>query len=68
LADDTDDLHPYSLEVAPNPRSAGAWFWTLRLNGKLLQRSDRKYDSEDKARREGREVIEKLKHGRQDGR
>ena len=68
VADDTDDFTPYTLEVQPNPRSQGHWLWTIRPHGKLLQRSDRKHESEGKARRDAEEVIERLKHGRVDQR
>ena len=68
MTDNTDDLAPYSLEVAPHPHKQGEWQFAIRLHGKLLQRSDRKYDSEAKARRDGHEIIEKLKHGSENGR
>ena len=68
MADNTDDLHPYSLEVQPHPRKQGEWQFTIRLHDKLLQRSDRRFDSEAKARRDGLEVIERRKHGADDGR
>lgn len=64
MTDNAENLAPYSLEVKPNPQSAAHWIWTIRLYDKLLQRSDRKYDSEEKARRDAYEAIEKMKHTR----
>jgi hypothetical protein len=66
LADNTDNTHPYSLEVQPIPGSEGQFQWTIRKHGKMLQRSDRNHPSEAKARAHGREVIEKLLHGGDD--
>jgi hypothetical protein len=62
--DETDPaLHPYSLQVVPHFRIAGSFQWTIRKHGKVLQRSDRPHPSEDKARRDGLAVIERLLQG-----
>ena len=63
MADNTDNTHPYSLEVQSIPGSEGWFQWVIRKHGKMLQQSDRKHPCEPKARAQGREVIEKLLHG-----
>ena len=62
------NTYPYTLEVAPNPRSEGTWQWAIRHHGKLVERSDRALASEAKARANGMEKIEKMLHGGDEGR
>ena len=59
----TEQKSPYSLEVFPCERPAGHFEWAIRERGKLLQRSDRKHPSEDKARENGQAQIDHLIHG-----
>jgi len=68
VADNTDNTHPYSLEVQPIPRSEGQFQWVIRKHGKMLQRSDRKHPSEAEARQGGMSQIEKLLSGGGDSR
>lgn len=68
MTTETNEFRPYSLEVVPHPHSAGSWQCTIRHHGKVFQRSDCKHPSEVKARQDGQETIEKLKHGRDDQR
>lgn len=44
-----DVPHPYSVTVEPLAKPAGHFGWALRKNGKLAERSDRAFTSEDKA-------------------
>lgn len=55
----TDSMHPYSLDVKASDRTAGAFEWSIRRNGKLIQRSDRIQRSEDSARKDGEKAIER---------
>ncbi|WP_336490684.1 hypothetical protein [Methylobacterium nigriterrae] len=55
------DLHPYSLDVQPVPSKPGKWQWSIRLHGKMAQRSDRMHDSEERARQDGLASIERLR-------
>jgi hypothetical protein len=52
--------YPYSLEVQPAPGSEGQYLWIIRRNGKVYQRADRRYPSEEKATKDGLDVIERL--------
>ncbi|AWN43771.1 hypothetical protein [Methylobacterium durans] len=45
-----DVPHPYSIEVEPLTKPEGHFGWILRRSGKLIERSDRAYRSEEKAR------------------
>lgn len=56
------NTYPYTLEVMAHPRVQGTWQWAIRKNDKLVQRSDRALASEAKARRQGMETIEKMRH------
>ena len=60
MTENTDRTYPYTLDVQPSAGSDRDFQWTIRKNGKVYQRSDRKYPSEAKAREQGLEVIEKL--------
>ncbi|AWN39973.1 hypothetical protein U8607_16140 [Methylobacterium durans] len=44
-----DVPHPYSIEVEPLTKPEGQFGWLLRRSGKLIERSDRAYRSEEKA-------------------
>jgi len=57
---DTISTAPYSLDVTPSPNSDGTFRWTIRKDGSLFQRSDRGYRSENDARKNGLETIERL--------
>jgi hypothetical protein len=50
--------HPYTLDVQPGPK-AGTFQWALRKQGKLAQRSDRTFRSEEDARKDGEKAIER---------
>lgn len=62
MSETKTNRHSYTLDVTPDPRTEGAWQWSIRYHGKLVQRSDRKLASEAKARAQGMERIEKLIH------
>jgi hypothetical protein len=55
--------HPYSLEVTPSPKGDGSFGWAIRMNGKMLERSDRLFRSEQDALKNGREAVERLLEG-----
>ena len=55
--------YPYTLEVGPAKRPAGHFLFAIRHQGKLLQRSDRSYPTEEEAQKRGLAEIEKLLHG-----
>ena len=61
-----NNTHPYTLEIVPATADGGSYQWAIRKHGKLAQRSDRNYYSEEKARQSGMEQIEKLLSGRGD--
>ena len=63
MTEQTIITHPFTLEVAPNPRREGIWQWAIRKHCKLIQRSDRDHPSEGKARSQCMETIEKLLQG-----
>jgi hypothetical protein len=62
----TKDTHPYTLEVMPSKAKPGQWEWTIRQNGKLLQRSDRMHGSEKAARTSGMAEVERKLNGGDD--
>ena len=58
MTDDTS-THPYDLEVLPSQRSSGRFEWAIRKRGKLAERSDRSYPSEQAAREAGQGALER---------
>ena len=62
------ETHPYTLEVMPSKTKPGQFEWTIRLNGKLLQRSDRMHGSEEAARKSGMAEVERKLQGGDQGR
>ena len=55
--------HPYTLEATPSPKGDGSFGWAIRMNGKMLERSDRLFRSEQDALRSGQEAVERLLKG-----
>ncbi len=55
--------HPYTLELSPSPKGDGSFGWAIRKNGKLLERSDRTYRSEQEAMKKGEEALERTFKG-----
>ncbi len=53
------NTYPYTLEVMASERTPGAFEWTIRRHGKLIQRSDRLQRSEEAARRDGEKALER---------
>lgn len=53
------NTHPYTLDIQASSRSPGAFEWTIRRHGKLIQRSDRLQRSEEAARRDGEKALER---------
>ena len=59
MDDARTDTHPYSLEVGPS--AFGKNFqWTIRMHGKVFQRSDKQIFVKSKARADGMAMIERL--------
>ena len=55
--------HPYTLEITPSPKGDGSVGWAIRREGKMLERSDRTFRSEQEARKSGQEALERLLKG-----
>ena len=51
--------HPYTLEITPSPKGDGSTGWAIRKHGKMLERSDRMYRSEQDALKNGQEALER---------
>ncbi|GJD57552.1 MULTISPECIES: hypothetical protein [Methylobacterium] len=64
MNDIQSDTYPFSLDVEPVGESGSLFQWSIRKNGKLHQRSDRKHPTEAKARAHGEAEIERLIRGR----
>jgi len=60
--------YPYTLEVTPAIKPSGHFSFAIRRKGKMVQRSDRAYPGEDKARERGLNAIDKLLLGIDDRR
>ncbi|MFE1599268.1 hypothetical protein [Methylobacterium sp. ID0610] len=54
-----DNLHPYTIEVAPLAKPKGFFGWSVRKHGKLLERSDRPHESEAKAHTSALAAVER---------
>ncbi len=50
----------YTLEIIPTRPGASTFQWLIRRNSRMYERSDRFYESAEKADRAGRISIEKL--------
>jgi hypothetical protein len=59
----TNPIHPYTLEITPSPKGDGSMGWAIRKNGTLLERSDRVFRSEQDAQKSGRDAVERLLAG-----
>jgi hypothetical protein len=55
--------HPYTLEVTPSMKGDGSLGWAIRKSGKLLERSDRVFRTEQDALKNGRDAVERLLKG-----
>ena len=51
--------YPYQLEVRASARKPGMFEWALRKGGKLTQRGDQMYRTEDDARKAGMKAVER---------
>lgn len=60
MNNETDDLHPYTVEVTLRPGSQHQFQWAVRKAGKLVERSDRDHVSEAKAYGSAKAAIERL--------
>ena len=50
---------PYTLEAQPCDKPAGHFRWAIRRHGKLIERSERPYPSEQSAREGGQTALER---------
>ena len=55
--------YPYTLEITPWLKGDGSLGWAIRMHGKMLERSDRVFRSEQDALKNGREALERLLKG-----
>ena len=58
-----NQTHPYTLELSPSPKGDGSVGWAIRKNGKMLERSDRMYRSQQEALKNGQEAVERALSG-----
>jgi hypothetical protein len=55
--------HPYTLQITPSPKGDGSFGWAIRKHGKMLERSDRVFRSEQDAMKNGQEALERAFKG-----
>ena len=58
-----NQTHPYSLELSPSPKGDGLVGWAIRKHGKMLERSDRMYRTQQEALKNGQEAVERALSG-----
>jgi hypothetical protein len=58
-----NQTHPYTLELSPSPKGDGSAGWAIRKHGKMLERSDRLYRTEQEALKSGQEAVERTLSG-----
>ena len=58
-----NQTHPYTLELSPSPKGDGSVGWAIRKHGKMLERSDRMYRSQQEALKSGQEAVERALSG-----
>ena len=56
---DDNATYPYTLTISPTEKPAGHLEWAVRRHGKLVERSDRPYPSEQSARESGQAALER---------
>ncbi len=58
MAMTSDVPHPYSVTIEPLKKPEGQFGWALRKHGKLAERSDRPFLTEEKAFENAMRAIE----------
>lgn len=58
-----NQTHPYTLELSPSPKGDGSVGWAIRKHGKMLERSDRMYRTQQDALKSGQEAVERALSG-----
>ena len=58
-----NSTRPYTLEVTPFTEGGRFLRLAIRMNGKMLERSDRLFRSEQDALKNGRDAVERLLKG-----
>ena len=58
-----NQTHPYTLELSPSPKGDGSVGWAIRKHGKMLERSDRMFRTQQEALRSGQEAVERALSG-----
>ncbi|HEV2605072.1 MAG TPA: hypothetical protein VGU24_15575 [Microvirga sp.] len=59
----TNQTHPYTLELSPSPKGDGSVGWAMRKHGKMLERSDRMFRTQQEALKSGQEAMERALSG-----
>ena len=54
-----NEFYPFTIEVAPLSSPKGKFGWAIRKHGKLLERSDRPHDSEERAYASATAAVER---------
>ncbi|BCM82388.1 hypothetical protein mvi_08490 [Methylobacterium indicum] len=54
-----NEFYPFTIEVAPLTSPKGKFGWAIRKHGKLLERSDRPHDSEERAYASATAAVER---------
>jgi hypothetical protein len=55
--------YPYSLEVQPCDKPAGHFLWTIREDGRLLERAMRAVPTREEAENTGMKAVERMLQG-----
>ncbi len=58
-----NQTHPYTLELSPSPKGDGSAGWAIRKHGKMLERSDRTYRTQQEALKSGQDAMERTLSG-----
>ena len=59
----SNQTHPYTLELSPSPKGDGSVGWAMRKHGKMLERSDRMFRTQQEALKSGQEAMERALSG-----
>ena len=59
----SNQTHPYTLELSPSPKGDGSVGWAMRKHGKMLERPDRMFRTQQEALKSGQEAMERALSG-----
>jgi hypothetical protein len=54
------ETYPYTIETQPCGKLAGHFWWTIRVHGKLLERSERAIAPIEEAKMRGMKALERM--------